>query len=188
LLKKGYSKKRIRIISSFIKTYVNFSKPEYNRKFDESTTILSKNTNNMGIIETIEHINKELEAKGRKEGKTEAKIIAEKQQLIQQLQRIHKALQKKITINTIAAIEDIPVLFVKDFKKQITEKSLPLLIQQITKLYQQVKVDTSKKIQQQWLMQLWIKQRFSDVAIAGFLKVPIKLVALVRKEINQNNN
>ena len=166
----------------------------------------------MGIIETIEHINKELEAKGRKEGKlegklegkiegkiegklegkiegkTEAKIVAEKQQLIQQLQRIYKALQKKIAINTIGVIEDIPVSFVKDFKKQITEKSLPLLIQQITKLYQQVKVDTSKKTQQQWLVQLWIKQRFSDVAIAEFLKVPIKLVALVRKEMNQNNN
>ena len=200
LLKKGYSKKRIRVISSFIKTYVTFSKPEYNRKFDESTTILSKNTNNMGIIETIEHINKELEAKGRKEGKmegklegkiegkTEAKIIAEKQQLIQQLQRIHKALQKKVAINTIAVIEDIPVLFVKDFKKQITKKSLPLLIQQIEKLYQQVKVDTSKKTRQQWLIQLWIKQHFSDIAISGFLKVPAKLVAIVRKEMNQNNN
>ena len=142
----------------------------------------------MGIIETIEYINQELEAKGKAEGlkeglnkgKTQAKIDAEKHQLIQQLQRIYKALQKKIAINTIAAIEDVPVLFVKDFKKHITEKSLPLLIQQITRLYQQIKVDTSKKIQQQWLIQLWIKQQFSATAIVAFLKVPLELVTTIQ--------
>ena len=54
------------------------SKPEYNRKFDEATIIISKNTNSMGVIETIQFINKELEEKGKKEGKIKAKIEAEK--------------------------------------------------------------------------------------------------------------
>jgi len=191
LLKKGYDKRRIRVIASFIKSYVSFSKPEYNRKFDDDTTLVSKNISNMGIIETIQQINKELEEKGMQKGiqkgKIEATLEAEKKQLvqrIQRIQRIHKSLNKKIAVNTIALIEEIPNRFVKDVKKFITEENLPVLIQDINQTYQQVKVDTPLEIKQKQLVQLWIKYQFTNTAIATFLEIPLDKIVAIRKKIN----
>ncbi len=82
LLLLGFSGEKIHHLLSFIKYYTPFDKSEINIKFEEEISIISKNTDNMGIQERLLQAFKddgilegmaEGEAKGKAEGMAEGK-------------------------------------------------------------------------------------------------------------------
>lgn len=68
LLSKKYSKKRIRLLYTFIKEYKNFVEPEFYTKFDDEIDKITENKEFMGIEETvINYRTREAVAKARVE-------------------------------------------------------------------------------------------------------------------------
>ena len=125
LLEKGYSKPKIRELASFIKTYVDFSNQDFNRKFDDFTEVGTENPKNMGIVETIIYINRE---EAKEIGK---KIEREKNELIKRLETLFKLLQVGTATSVVAELEKTKEDFIQEFKALITEKSLKKLKQEV---------------------------------------------------------
>lgn len=68
MLTRKIEKPAMRALASFLKMYVNFSKPETNRIFETEIKVITHNTTTMGIEELILH---RAEQKGKLAGKAE---------------------------------------------------------------------------------------------------------------------
>lgn len=116
LLKKGFSKRKIRAILIFLESYVLFEDPEMNRNFKERIQSHDKN-NIMGIDEYVKMVAKEEGlaeglAEGLEEGRKEVKTEVVKRLLA----------DKEFSIKKIAAIAGVSVDFVKTLKSGSTVK------------------------------------------------------------------
>jgi hypothetical protein len=112
LLKKGFSKRKIRAILVFLESYVLFEDPEMNRNFTERIQSHDKN-NIMGIDEYVKMVARE---EGLEEGIAEGRK-AEKMEVVKRL-----LADKEFAIKKIAAIAGVSVDFVKTLKSGLTAK------------------------------------------------------------------
>jgi predicted transposase/invertase (TIGR01784 family) len=108
LLKKGFSKRKIRAILVFLESYILFEDPEMNRNFKERIQPHDKN-NIMGIDEYIKMVGKE---EGIAEGRME-----EKTEIVKRL-----LADKEFSIKKIATITGVSVDFVKTLKSGLPAK------------------------------------------------------------------
>lgn len=101
---KGFKKRKIHAILSFLHNYVRFEKPETNRIFEREIDKFSGKTNTMNIFEQVAEIRaEEAFEKGRME---------EKKEVIKRLLE-----DKKFTTQKIAAIAKVSIAFVDKVKK-----------------------------------------------------------------------
>jgi len=112
LYRKGFRKRKIHAILSFLHNYVRFAEPETNRIFEKGLQKISGKKNTMGIIEAVAEIRagealKKGRAQGRAKGRTEEKIKVVRRLLA----------RKGFTVKKIADIVDVSVSFVEKVKK-----------------------------------------------------------------------
>jgi hypothetical protein len=109
LYSKGFKKQKIEGIFSFIKNYVLFEKPKYNRIFNEEIDHLTGKKNTMDIIEQVAEIKaKKARAEGRKE---------EREKNVK-----HLLANTQFSASKIAELLDVPVSFVKKVKGSLQPK------------------------------------------------------------------
>ena len=108
LYRKGFKKRKIRAILSFLHNYVSFAEPETNLIFEKELDKISGKKNTMGIIEAVAEIRAgEALKKGLRKGRTEEKIKVVRRLLA----------RKGYTVKKIADIVDVSVAFVEKVKK-----------------------------------------------------------------------
>jgi predicted transposase YdaD len=112
LYRKGFRKRKIHAILSFLHNYVSFAEPETNLIFAKELDKISRKKNTMGIIEAVAEIRagealKKGRAQGRAKGRTEEKIKVVRRLLA----------RKGFTVKKIADIVDVSVSFVEKVKK-----------------------------------------------------------------------
>ena len=105
LYQKGFDRKKIEYLLDFIKAYVNFDKPEINRRFDHEVDKLNDKTKTMGIREQILQITKD-EA-------TNEKNIVFVTNLIE---------QTDFSDEKIAGLSQVSIEFVQQIRKQLKSK------------------------------------------------------------------
>ena len=121
LLEKGYDRDRITRLTTFLKHYIHFAKPEMYLKFDHQLDEITENENPMGIIETIVHeAKKQAATKGRAEGKTEGKIETQ-EEMVKRLLQSEFFLNGMMTYQHIADLTLMPLRKVKQIHTQISK-------------------------------------------------------------------
>lgn len=116
LLERGYDKALIDKLTSFIKFYVHFNRPEMNIKFDQTIQEISQSNEPMGIVETILHdAEKRGEARGEKRGEArgEKKAIENK---------IKAMLLKNLAEEEVANLLEEPLELVQKLASQLKEE------------------------------------------------------------------
>jgi hypothetical protein len=108
LLKKGFSKRKIRAILVFLESYILFDDSEMNRNFKKRIQSHDKK-NIMGIDEYVKMV-------AREEGLEEGRKV-EKTEVVKRL-----LADKEFAIKKIAAIAGVSVDFVKTLKSGLTVK------------------------------------------------------------------
>jgi len=104
LYQKGFKKRKIHAILSFLHNYVRFARPETNRTFKREVDKISGKTDTMNIFEQVAEIRaEEAFEKGRME---------EKREVVKRLLD-----DKKFTVKRIAAIAEVSIAFVDKVKK-----------------------------------------------------------------------
>jgi len=116
LFQKGFKKRKIHAILSFLHNYVSFAEPETNRIFERELDKISRKKNTMGIIEAVAEIRagealKKGLRRGRAKGRSEG-IAAARTKVIRRL-----LAEKGFTVKKIADIADVSVEFVEKVKK-----------------------------------------------------------------------
>ena len=104
LYQKGFRKKKIDAILSFLNNYVRFARPETNRIFETELDKITGKINTMGIIEQVKEM--------RLEEAREAGRIEEKKEVVKRLIQATQFTPKKI-----ATIAGVSLAFVAKVKK-----------------------------------------------------------------------
>jgi SOS response regulatory protein OraA/RecX len=112
LYRKGFKKRKIQAIYSFLYNYVSFADPETNRIFEKELQKISGKKNTMGMLEGLTEIKagealKKGLRRGRAKGRAEEKIKVVRRLLA----------RKGFTVKKIADIVDVSVSFVEKIKK-----------------------------------------------------------------------
>jgi predicted transposase YdaD len=116
LYRKGFSKRKIQAIYSFLYNYVRFANPETNRIFEKELGKIVGKKNTMGMLEGLTEIKtgeamKKGIRKGRAQGRAKGRA-AEKTRVVRRL-----LAEKGFTVKKIADIVDVSVSFVEKIKK-----------------------------------------------------------------------
>lgn len=180
LLEKGYDKKRIQLIATFIKEYIRFAKPEYYVKFDKRSEELTKDRKNMGIIETVIRYRSE---DARKEGREEGiELAAYLNNFEYTIQSILKPLRKGFTVKDIALLTEIKESIVKEVEVLIPITKEKVLIKKIEKIRtNSVSIKYSMELLKIDLIQLLLTFKFSEKTISKILKCPLGLINKIKK-------
>jgi len=183
LLTKNYTKKRIRLLTNFIKDYVRFSNKEFYRKFDEQADIISNNNEPMGLYETILEIRKQ-------EGKVEGLELGiehglELESHISNLEKIIESIKNgfkgNLSIDQISVILDIDKHFITEFsEKKVDAKKLST---QLKKLRKQFKASYSVENLKVDLIKMLFAHQFSANAIYKIINLPLKKVKQIQKAL-----
>ena len=104
LYQKGFRKKKIDAILSFLNNYVRFARPETNRIFETELDKITGKINTMGIIEQVKEM--------RLEEAREAGRIEEKKEVVKRLIQATQFTPKKI-----ATIAGVSLAFVEKVKR-----------------------------------------------------------------------
>jgi hypothetical protein len=103
LYRKGFKKKKVHAILSFLHNYVRFAKPVTNYIFEKKLDKITGKPNTMGIIEQLKEIKLE---EARKEGRTE-----------EQVKVVKRLLAKKFSTKEISSIAGVSSAFVEKTRK-----------------------------------------------------------------------
>ena len=104
MYRKGFERAKIKQLLFFLKSYVNFEKPEINSKFDDEIDKLNNKTHTMGIIEQVQQMRID-------EGIEKTKISIVKNLLLNS--------EHTFTLQEIANITEVSLDFVLEVKKQL---------------------------------------------------------------------
>lgn len=183
LLEKGYTRKQIQRLATFIKEYVRFSKPEFLHKFDENSEELSKNRKDMGIIETvIRYRSEEAKAEALEQG---LELEAYLKDFEHKIQSIIRPLRKGFSIEKTAVFLDMEESIIKECNQLISSLIEKKIFKETKKLrtkfsaeyaVKQLKIDTA-------LLLLSIK--FSEKTINKLTKCPLSLIRKMKKIKNK---
>lgn len=116
LYRKGFRKRKIRAILSFLHNYVSFAEPETNLIFEKELDKISRKKNTMGIIEAVAEIRAgEALKKGLRKGLRKGLAKGRTEEKIKVVRRL--LAEKGFTVKKIADIVDVSVAFVEKVKK-----------------------------------------------------------------------
>ena len=192
LLEKGYNRKQIQRLATFIKEYVRFSKSDFLRKFDKRSEEFSKNRESMGIIETvIKYRSEEASAIAREQGieqgfeqgfELKDKLLTYLKDTEFKIATIIRPLKKGFSIADTATLLDIEEIIVTEFNKLISPIEEKLLKRQFKKIKAKFSPDYSLEMLQTDIISLLLAVKFSEKTISKLLKCRLSLV----KKINKN--
>jgi len=169
MLDKGYPKQQIKLLTSFIKEYVSFGKPEFNRKFDEQVDYYSQNRKHMGLLE------KGLE-QGFEKGFKLQSIIKDFEV---RLELIQNSLKLGLSTDTIAKISNLEEAIIKELQLffQLSlhtplKKDLAGIRTKIMRNFPQY----GKTQLETDLIRFLLAYQFSEKSVSKLLKIPLKKV------------
>jgi hypothetical protein len=114
LYKEGvFERRKLQAILTFLKNYVRFKNPQTNRTFNQEVDQITEKTNTMDIFEQVAEMrHEEGLQKGLRKGAQQTKRLVIKNLLN----------NSKLSLNEIASVADVSVIFVKKVKKELDNK------------------------------------------------------------------
>jgi len=183
LLGKNYAKKKIRLLTTFIKDYAHFTNSKFYRKFDKEVDIISNNNQPMGLYETIIEYRTKAAKQAALEQGLEQGLELEKylSSVIKTFETVEKGIKGGLSVQQLTLVFDYPKSFVDEYlSNKINFKSLNLKLKKLRKKFV---ANYELSNLQSDLTKLFLVEKFSIPSTVKVLKVKESIVKKAQKEL-----